>query len=505
MELSNSGIYYPELFSNESISQNVQPSNISLNCQESISNESFTHFTQHQTSVYNTVTTSDQRTIIYAMEPSNSYLNYLGEIYSENNSSSIQQTSSFLHEPSLKPSESISRDMQLSSIPQNYTGSISNDLNTHFQQRQNTVHNPIHNLSESISYGTEQSRSYLNYPRSMSRENNSNSKQHSSLYVNYPGPMSCENNSSSMQHSSSSLHAPVSYSNESAFRNMYMGIQEPSYNFGKVHSNKNFSFHIKNSNSSFANLESTLRGCISEDMQELSSSFNHHKAPSNDSISSQNHQTHSPLLYSEPASRKFVTNEFLNSCNSSNIPRQKTLKSTTCDMEQSNASLVQPGFSSIEIDSSDDQNHLLFPFTSGQDSSENVSHKIRNTKIVSEYPGSLYQETISPNTENRSSSSCIPLPISNKNNSYNMQQLNSSFYHPESISNEIYSRDMQPSNSTTEQNMRTELTEHHLTHTREKRYTNSDSLSGHNLDNKTSVVFYRLLGRSAEKLYKDFT
>ncbi|GFT86747.1 hypothetical protein NPIL_625861 [Nephila pilipes] len=304
----------------------------------------------------------------------------------------------------------------------------------------------------------------------MSRENTSSYLQHSSSYVNVPGSISFENNSSSMQHSSSLLHASVSNSNESVSRNMYMKIQEPSYNFGKVHAKKNISCHIKNSNSSFANLESTLSGCISDDMQDLSSSFNYHKDPSNDFISYQNHQTYSPLLYSEPATRKFITNEFLNSYYSSNFPRPKILKSTTCDTEQSNASLVQSGVTSIETASSDDQNHLLFPFTSRRDSGENVSHKIRNTKIVSEYPGSLYQETISPNTENRTSSSCIPLPISNKNNSYNMQQSNSSFYHPESISNEIYSRDMQLTNSTTEQNIRTELTEHRLTHTGEKRY-----------------------------------
>ncbi|GFT46367.1 hypothetical protein NPIL_365881, partial [Nephila pilipes] len=268
--------------------------------------------------------------------------------------------------------------------------------------------------------------------------------------------MSRENNSSSMQHSSSSLHATVSNTNERASRNMYMEIQEPSYNFGKVHANEIISFHIKNSNSSFANLESTLRGCISHDMQDLSSSFNYHKAPSNDFISSENHQTHSPLLYSEPTTRKFVTNEFLNSYNSSNSPRPKSLKSTICDMEQSNASLVQPGVTSIETASIYDRNQMLIPFTSGQDSSKNESHIIRNTKIVSEYPGSLYQEKISPYTENRSSSSCIPGPHSNKNNNYNMQQSNSSFYHPESISNENYSRDMQTSNSTTEQNIRTE-------------------------------------------------
>ncbi|GFU02404.1 hypothetical protein NPIL_277641 [Nephila pilipes] len=353
MEQSNSRINYPESFSNEIISQNVQQSNISLNCQESISNESFTHFTQHQNSVYNPITTSDKR-IIDGMEPSNSYLNYPGEIYSENNWSSMQETSLFLHANSLKPSESISRDMQLSSIPQNYTGSISNDLVTHFQQRQNSVHNPVHNLSESISYGTEQSSSYLNYPRLMSRENNSSAMQHSNLYVNYTGSMSVENNSSSMQHSSlyvnypvstsceinsnskqhscsylnysrsmsrennssylqhsslfvnysismsrennsgsmqhssSSLHAPVSNSNESESRNMYMEIQEPSYNFGNVQAKKNISCHIKNSNSSFANLESTLRGCISHDMEDLSYSFNYYKASSNDFISSEN-------------------------------------------------------------------------------------------------------------------------------------------------------------------------------------------------------------------------
>ncbi|GFT77452.1 hypothetical protein NPIL_237351 [Nephila pilipes] len=130
MEQSNFGIYYPESFSNQSISQYVQQSNMPLNCPGSILNESFTHFMQHQNSVYNPIT-SDQ-SFSYGMKPSNSYLNYPGPQYRKNNSNCMQQSSLFLHAPDLKPSESISRDMQLSSIPHNYTGSISNELVTYF-------------------------------------------------------------------------------------------------------------------------------------------------------------------------------------------------------------------------------------------------------------------------------------------------------------------------------------------------------------------------------------
>ncbi|GFS94439.1 hypothetical protein NPIL_51871 [Nephila pilipes] len=103
MEQSNSLIYYPETFSNESISRYQQQSTIPLIYQGSISNENFTDITEQQMSVYDPVRTTGDRDL-YGLEESKSYMSYSGQMYSENNSSSEQQSSSFFHAKSLKSS-----------------------------------------------------------------------------------------------------------------------------------------------------------------------------------------------------------------------------------------------------------------------------------------------------------------------------------------------------------------------------------------------------------------
>ncbi|GFU09498.1 hypothetical protein NPIL_118291 [Nephila pilipes] len=121
MEQSNSGIYYPEIFSNRSISQNQQQSTKPLIYEGSVSNEIFTDFTEQQMQVHDSVTTTGGN-FSYGFEESKSYLSYPEQMYSENNSSSVQQTSPFLLATSLKSSESISNDIQPSSILMNYAG-----------------------------------------------------------------------------------------------------------------------------------------------------------------------------------------------------------------------------------------------------------------------------------------------------------------------------------------------------------------------------------------------
>ncbi|GFU09494.1 hypothetical protein NPIL_118261 [Nephila pilipes] len=345
MEESNSGIHYPDTFSNESISQYAQQSSVPLNYQGSISNESFTYFTQQQSSVYDHIMTSG-KSVSNGNEQSNSYLNYPGQMFSENNPSSMQQSSSFLNVPVLKSSESISNDMQPSL---NYAESISNESFTHFTQQEEPVYDQKTTSGESVSNGNEQSNSYLNYPGQLFSENNLSSMQQSrsflnvpdlksnesvwndrhpssirhnkkgtisnesfpyftqgksSLYypieninvsnycgtdqsisyLNYPGYMSRENNSNFTQHSISSLHESILNSIECASYDMYEVNPVEAYNLG-AHTNKNISSDIKNPNSSFANMEYNLTGYMSRDMQNFCSSFSYQEAPSNDNIS----------------------------------------------------------------------------------------------------------------------------------------------------------------------------------------------------------------------------
>ncbi|GFU09493.1 hypothetical protein NPIL_118251 [Nephila pilipes] len=137
----------------------------------------------------------------------------------------------------------------------------------------------------------------------------------------------------------------------------------------------------------------------------------------------------------------------LNSYSPSNYPRKLTLKSFPCDNEQSNGSLFYPGSTSNETGSSDTQYSQPISNTSSLNSGENISHIIRNTISVSEYPRSMYQETISRNMENTNLSICILGSCSNTNNSFNLQQSQAAFYHPDSILKENDSRDMQSSSS----------------------------------------------------------
>ncbi|GFU09495.1 hypothetical protein NPIL_118271 [Nephila pilipes] len=424
MRKSNSGIYYPETFSNESISQYVQQSTILLNCPGSISNEIFTDITEQQISVYDPVITTGDK-FSYGLEEFKTYLSYPGQMYSENNSSSEQKSSPFWHATSIKSSESISNDMQLSSIRMNYAGSISNDLFTHFTQGETSVYNPVEKISASAYYGKEQSSSYLNYPESIYGENNSSSIQHSITSVDYP----------------------VSNSTESASHKLYEVTPVPAYNLG-AHTKENISSDIKNSNSYFSNVEYSLSGCMSRDMQNLSSSFRYHEAPSNDNISIENHQTHSASVYPETASRVYKTNDILNSYSSSNYPRSLTLRCLPCGNEQSNGSLIPSGFTSTESVSSDEQYSQPISNTSRLNSGEYISCHVRNTISVSEYPRTMYQETISRDMENTNSSFCIPGNHSNTNYSFNLQESDSIFYHSDRILKKIDSRDTQPSIST---------------------------------------------------------
>ncbi|GFT76181.1 hypothetical protein NPIL_264611, partial [Nephila pilipes] len=424
MKQSNSGIYNTETLSNESISRNQQQSTIPLIYEGSVSNEIFTDFTEQQMPVYDPVTTTGG-SFSYGFEESKSYLSYPGQMYSENNSRSVQQTSPFLLATSIKSSESISNDIQPSSILMNFAGSKSNDLFTHFTQRETSVYNPVEKIGASAYCGKEQSSSYLNYP----------------------GSIYGENNSSSIKHSITSMDYPVSNSTECASYNMYGVIQEPTYHLG-VHGNKNILFDYKNSNSSFSDLDYNLNGSMPRNMQDFSSYFNCHETPSSEVISFENHHTHSPLVYPEPISKVYITNDVLNSYNSSNFPRSLTLENSTCDNEQSKRSLFYPDFTSNETISSDTQYSQQILNTSILNSGENISHNIRNTISVSENPHSMYQETISSNMENTTSSFCIPGSHSNTNNSFTLQQSNSVLYHSNGVLKKIDSRDTQPSSST---------------------------------------------------------
>ncbi|GFS81180.1 hypothetical protein NPIL_65041, partial [Nephila pilipes] len=417
MEQSNSGIYYPETFSNESISKYVQQSSIPLNYPKSISNESFNHFKKQKKSENDTIPTSDV-SFSYGREQSDSYLDYRGQMYNENNSSYMQQSISFLHEPVLKSSESIANDMQ---PLLNYVGAIPNESFTHFPQRKRLEYNPVEKISTSIYCETEQSNSYWNPP----------------------GSIYSENNSSSTQHSISSLPTPVSNSTECASYNMYAVTPGQSYNLGS-YTKKNISSDIESSNSSFVNLDYNLRECNFRDMQDLSSSFNHHEVLSNDVISFENHHTHSASVHPGTALRVYKTNDMLNSYSSSNSPRPLTLKSSPCDNEQSKRSLFHPDFTSNETESSVEQYSQQISYTSSLNSGENISNIIQNTISVSE---NQYQETISRNMENSTSSFCIPGPFTNTNNSFNLQPSNSGVFQPDLILKEIHSRDMQPAGS----------------------------------------------------------
>ncbi|GFU09491.1 hypothetical protein NPIL_118241 [Nephila pilipes] len=217
----------------------------------------------------------------------------------------------------------------------------------------------------------------------------------------------------------------------------------PAYNLG-ARTKKNISSDIKIPNSCFTNMEYNLTGYMSRDTQNLSSSFSYQESPSNDNISFENHQTQSASVHPETTSR---TKDMLNSYSSSNYPRTLTLKSYPCDNEQSNGSLFYPGFTSTETGSSDTQYSQPISNTSSLNSGEYISHIIRNTISVSEYPQTMYQETISRNTENTNSSFSIFESCSNTNNSFNLLQSDSAFYHSDSNLRENDSRDMQPSSS----------------------------------------------------------
>ncbi|GFT69801.1 hypothetical protein NPIL_501341, partial [Nephila pilipes] len=430
MENSNSGIFYPKTFSNESISQNLQQSTIPLIYQASISNEIFTDFTEQQKSVYDPLTTTGDK-FSYGLKEYKTYLNFPGQRNSENNSSSEQRSSPFLHTKSLKSSESISNDMQPSTIPQNYSGSISNESFTHFMQRETSVNKPVEKISSRAYCGKEQSRSYWNYP----------------------GSIYSENNSSTIQHSITSMDYPVSNSTECPSYNMYGVIQEPTYHLG-VHAMKNISYDSKNTNSSFANLDNNLGEFMCHDMIDSCLSFNYYEISSNDAISFENHETHSAFNYPETTSKVYKTNDMLNYYISSNFSTPVTPKRSLCDIKQSNGSLFSPGFTSTETVSSDEQYSQPNSNTSSLNFGENISHNIRNTISGSADPGSMYQESISHYMENTTSSFCIPGHHSNTNNSFNLQQSNSVFYHPDSLLKENDSQDMQTSSSS---NYSTEL------------------------------------------------
>ncbi|GFS98450.1 hypothetical protein NPIL_99071, partial [Nephila pilipes] len=415
MKNSNSGIYYPEKFSNERISQNLQLSTIPLIDQGSISNEIFADFTEAQKSVYYPVTLTSG-SFSYGLEESKSYLNYPGQMCSENNSSSEQRSNPLMHTKRLKSSESILNDMQPSTIPLNYAESISNESFTYFTQRETSVYNPVENISASAYCGKEQSSSYLNYP----------------------GSIYGENNSSTIQHSITSKDYPVSNSTECASYNMYGVIQEPTYHLG-VHAMKKISYDSKNTNSSFANLDNNLGEFMCHDMQDPCSSFNYYETSSNDSICFENHQTHSAFIYPETTSEVNKTNDMLNYYNSSNYSTPVTPKRSPCDVKQSNGSLFYPGFTSTEIVSRDEQYSQPNSNTSSLNFGENISHNIRNTISISENPGSMYQERISSKMENKTTSSCIPGRNSNTNNYFNLQPSYSAVYHPDSILKENHS------------------------------------------------------------------
>ncbi|GFS94437.1 hypothetical protein NPIL_51861 [Nephila pilipes] len=305
--------------------------------------------------------------------------------------------------------------MQPSSILMNYSGSISNDLFTHFTQRETSVYNPVEKISASAYYGKEQSNSYLNYP----------------------GSIYGENNSGSIQHSITSMDYPVSNSTECASYDMYGVTQEPTYHLG-AHAKKNICFDNKSSNSSYSYLDYNLKENMSRNMQDHITFFNYDETPSNDVNSFENHQTHLDLVYPDKASRIHKTNDMLNSYSSPNLRIPLTLKTAPYDSEQSNGSLLYPYFTANETVSNDTQYSQQIPYTSSLNSGENISHNIPNTISVHENPYSMYKETISRSMENTSSSSCIPGLHSNTNNSFNLQKSNSAFNHLDST----YSRDM---------------------------------------------------------------
>ncbi|GFU09497.1 hypothetical protein NPIL_118281 [Nephila pilipes] len=120
---------------------------------------------------------------------------------------------------------------------------------------------------------------------------------------------------------------PCTNSTECASYNMYGVTQEPTYHLGE-HAKKNILFDDKNTNSSFSNLDYNLNGSMSRNLQDNSLYFNYHETPSSDVISFENHQTHSPLLYPEPTSRVYITNDVLNPYNSPNFPKSLKLKNS---------------------------------------------------------------------------------------------------------------------------------------------------------------------------------